>query len=44
MYSGTSQVSGIEPARIDMTSFEPGVYAVSVVFGGKEYIQTVVKL
>lgn len=44
MYSETSQVSGIEPARVDMTSFEPGVYAVSVVFGGKEYVQTVVKL
>ena len=44
MYSGTSQISGIEPARIDMASFEPGVYAVSVAFGGKEYVQTVVKL
>lgn len=44
MYSETSQVSGIEPARIDMTSFEPGVYAVSVAFGGNEYVQTVVKL
>lgn len=44
MYEETSQVSGIEPARIDMTGFAPGSYSVKVSFGGNEYKRTVVKL
>lgn len=44
MHEETSQVSGVEPARIDMTSCPPGVYVLKVVFGGKEYSQNIVKL
>lgn len=44
VYDKTSVVSGYEPARIDMTSFAPGVYSMTVTFGGKEYKQNVVKL
>lgn len=44
MHEETSQVSGIEPARIDMTGFAPGSYSVTVSFGGNEYKRTVVKL
>lgn len=44
VYEGTYQVSGIEPARIDMTGFVPGTYSISVSFGGNEYKRTVIKL
>lgn len=44
MHDQTSQVSAMEPARIDMTACPPGVYSLEVVFGGKEYRQNVVKL
>lgn len=36
MHEETSQVSGMEPARIDMTACPPGVYSIEVVFGGKK--------
>lgn len=44
VYDETSVVSGYDPARIDMTSCPPGVYSMTVTFGGKEYKQNVVKL
>lgn len=44
MYEGTSEVSGLEPARIDMSGYAPGTYSVNVAFGGNEYKRTVVKL
>lgn len=44
VYDGTSQVSGTEPAKVDMRSCPPGTYSVKVVFGGKEYKKNVVKL
>ena len=44
VYDKTSVVSGYEPATIDMTSCPPGVYSMTVTFGGKEYKQNVVKL
>ncbi len=37
-------VSGYEPAKIDMTSCPPGIYVITVAFGGKEYTQNIVKL
>ena len=44
VYDETSRVSGMEPARIDMRECAPGTYSLQVVFGGKEYKQTIVKL
>lgn len=44
MFHETMKVSAQEPARIDMTSYVPGTYAVQVKFGGKEYKKNVVKL
>ncbi len=44
VYDETSTVSGYEPARIDMTSCAPGMYALTVTFGGNEYKQNIVKL
>ena len=44
VHEETSQVSGIEPATIDMRDCAPGVYSVAVTFGGKEYKQNIVKL
>lgn len=44
VHSETSQVSGMEPARIDMRGCAPGNYSVRVTFGGKEYKQNIVKL
>ena len=44
VYEGTSEVSGLEPARIDMRDCPPGTYSVRVVFGGKEYKSNIVKL
>ena len=44
VYDETSVVSGYDPARIDMTSCPPGVYSMTVTFGGKEYKQNVFKL
>ena len=44
MYDETAVVSGYEPARIDMSSCPPGVYTMTVAFGGNEYKQNVIKL
>ncbi len=44
VYDDTLLVSGYNPAKIDMTLCAPGTYAVTVVFGGKEYKQNIVKL
>lgn len=44
VYDETLKASAFEPARIDMSSYAPGVYTMTVAFGGKEYEQTVVKL
>ena len=44
VYDKTSVVSGYDPARIDMTTCPPGVYSLTVTFGGKGYKQNVVKL
>lgn len=44
VYDETSQVSGVEPARIDMRECAPGTYSLQVTFGGKEYKQNIVKL
>ena len=44
VYDKTSVVSGYDPARIDMTSCAPGVYSITVTFGGKDYVQNIVKL
>ena len=44
VYDKTSVVSGYDPARIDMTTCPPGVYSITVTFGGNDYKQNVVKL
>ena len=44
VHSETSQVSGMEPARIDMSGCAPGNYSLQVTFGGNEYKQNIVKL
>ena len=44
VHEETSQVSGMEPARIDMRECAPGTYSLQVTFGGKEYKQNIVKL
>lgn len=43
-YEQTSQVSGTEPAKINVKEFAPGVYSIVVSFGGNEYKKTFVKL
>ena len=44
VYDKTSVVSGYDPAKIDMTSCAPGVYTMTVTFGGKTYKQNIIKL
>jgi len=44
MYETTAEVSGMDPARIDMKDFAPGVYSIEVGFDGKVYVQNIVKL
>lgn len=44
LYDMTSEVSAVDPARIDMTQYAPGMYSVSVSFGGTEHKEVVVKL
>lgn len=44
VYDASSKVSGVNPARIDMTGCAPGVYTVKVSYGGNEYVHNVVKL
>ncbi len=43
VYEGSSVVSILEPAEIDMSAQAPGRYVVKVSVGGKEYKQTIVK-
>lgn len=44
IYDATSKVSGLDPERIDMTGCAPGIYSVSVSYGGNQYTQNIVKL
>ncbi|MBE6232906.1 MAG: T9SS type A sorting domain-containing protein [Bacteroidales bacterium] len=44
MYEETLQVSGMEPARIDMSAFAPGTYVIKAEFGGWHYTQNIVKI
>lgn len=44
VYDDTVKAGALEPARIDMRDFAPGVYKMTVKFSGKEYSETVVKL
>lgn len=44
VYEATMDVGAVEPARIDMSQFAPGVYNLSVSFSGNEYRRTIVKL
>lgn len=44
LYDETFPVSAVEPARVDMTSYAPGMYSVRVAFNGNEYQKMVVKL
>ena len=44
MFSDELEVSGFAPARVDMSSYAPGVYSVTVSVDGKKYRQNVVKL
>lgn len=44
MYRQTSEISGFEPAKVDMSAYAPGTYSVRVTYEGKEYKKTVVKL
>ena len=44
MYDATQDVGAVEPARIDMSSFAPGVYNLAVSFSGVEYKRSIVKL
>lgn len=44
VYDKTSVVSGYDPAKINMTSCAPGVYTMTVTFGGKTYKQNIIKL
>ena len=44
VYDETSGVSALDPARIDMGSCAPGMYSVSVSFGGTEHKEVIVKL
>lgn len=44
LYENTEMVSAFEPARIDMTTYAPGQYLVTVAFGGEKYKRTIVKL
>jgi serine protease len=43
VYEGSSVVSILDPAEIDMSAQAPGRYVVKVTVGGKEYKQTIVK-
>ena len=44
MFSKELEVSAFAPARVDMSTFAPGVYSVTVSVDGKKYRQNVVKL
>lgn len=42
-YNASVTASAFEPAKIDMTQVAPGVYSLTVTYGGQDYKQTVVK-
>ncbi len=44
VYESTSMIGAMQPARIDMTAFPPGMYAVEVAFAGKTYKEYVTHL
>lgn len=44
MYSSTSMIGAMEPARIDMRNFAPGKYSIIVSFAGKTYTRNIIKL
>lgn len=44
MFTEKAEVSGFAPVRVDMSSYVPGVYSVTVSVDGKKYRQNVVKL
>ncbi len=44
VYDSTSTMSGFEPVKIDIASCPPGMYVVSVAFGGNEYKKNIIKL
>ena len=44
VYDETSEVSAVDPARIDMTPYAPGIYSVTVTFSDTEHKEVIVKL
>jgi len=44
VYDVTSEVSAVDPARIDMTPYAPGIYSVTVTFSDTEHKEVIVKL
>ena len=44
VYDKTADVGAVEPARIDVSTFAPGIYNLKVSFSGSEYTKTIVKL
>lgn len=44
VFDKTMKASAFEPARIDMSSYAPGVYSLTVVLDGKSYKETVTKI
>jgi len=43
VYEGSVNASAFEPAVIDVSGVAPGIYTITVAYGGNEYKQTVVK-
>lgn len=43
VYDATSMIGAFQPGAVDMTSCAPGVYSLTVNFGGTEYRRTIVK-
>lgn len=44
MFEETLKASAFEPARIDMSLYAPGIYTMTVSFGGNTYKETIVKI
>lgn len=44
VYDKTSEISAVDPLKVDMRSMAPGAYSVKVSFDGKEYVRNIVKL
>ena len=44
LFDQTMKASAFEPARIDMSSYAPGVYSMTVVLDGKTYKELVTKI